>query len=91
MMDYQKIEDKVRADFESFSNGDVEKVSQYEKKHFISMATHLTVQAFECKTFYYNYEIDDFIHGLCHCFFLGYSAGGLSGFKQGYTACELNK
>lgn len=91
MLNYQDIESKVQADFESFSDEEVERVSLYEKKHFISRATQLTAQAFECKTFYYNYEIDDFIHGLCHCFFLGYSAGVLSGFKQGYTAGKLNK
>lgn len=91
MLNYLDIESKVRADFESFTKGDVETVPQYEKKHFISMAAQLTMQAFERKTCYCHDEIDDFIHGLCHCFFLGYSAGGLSGFKQGYTACTLNK
>lgn len=77
MLDYMTIETMVRQDFETFdfSPSPIDKYCQWHKKRHIGMATQLTINAFSNKTSYLMSEVEDFIHGLNHLFFLGVGAG----------------
>ena len=77
MLDYQTVETMVRQDFEAFdfSNSPIEKKCAWHKKQYIRMATQMVLNAFSNKTCYLMSEVEDFIHGLNHLFFLGVGCG----------------
>ena len=77
MLDYMTIEMMVRQDFETFDllSSPIERHCPWHKKRHISMATQLTINAFSNKTCYLVSEVEDFVHGLNHLFFLGVGCG----------------
>lgn len=77
MLIYQNVETLVRQDFEAFdfSNSPIERCCQWHKKRHIHMATQLTLNAFSNKSCYMKSDVEDFVHGLNHLFFLGVGCG----------------
>lgn len=68
-MNRNEIENLIRADLEQFEGSD--SMTPYVWNKSVNMMGQLTEQAFARKSCYSYEEVRDFIHGLCHLFFLG--------------------
>ena len=68
-MTRNEIENFIRADLEQFEGSD--SMTPYVREKGVLMMGQLTEQAFARKSCYSHDEVRDFVHGLCHLFFLG--------------------